>query len=266
MGNAILPAVDPNPLHEGIQKIDRTTVTELDELATTLEGLQTALDNAEAGLSPLGIPEGGLAFDINPAAVVGTDNGTHFEQIYTRTKTALNNAVVSFDDAKNVTQLMRSEQDSLAGWQSQVASQEHAYNNSLIDVITEHTKNEITLGFTEVKDALPQSFIAGLAAGGDLTAPARAAMEAAGITVTAVMDWTKILSYIGVSAFGFATDTANRWTRFNQMAPLEWEQELRGAVAAIGNTMNDLNAQLIVINQQLRSYDDAKRKYGPVLK
>jgi hypothetical protein len=446
VGNGILPAEDPNPLHEGIQKIDRTTVTELEELATTLEGLQTALDNAEAGLSPLGIPEGGLAFDINPAVVVGTDNGTHFEQIYTRTKTALNNAVVSFDDAKNVTQLMRSEQDSLAGWQSQVASQEHAYNNSLIelygtpypddigagktwkqgyvgpdlvhymyadlpevdwfgnaqepatfkvdiqelpeswltrnytdldfvtlhtdggytlkqhyieytlgshgfygkpavwtgvrsspgkvqqaisemiaahtrlgkvleetqrakqdfdkairlfradvqthdelrsykqdlliaeqtlasvehafklvDVVTEHTKNEITLGFTEAKDALPQSFIAGLAAGGDLTAPARAAMEAVGITVTAVMDWTKILSYIGVSALGFATDTANRWTTFNQMAPLEWQQELRGAVADLGNTMNDLNAQLVVINQQLRAYDDSQRKYRALL-
>ena len=446
VGNGILPAEDPNPLHEGIQKIDRTTVTELEELATTLEGLQTALDNAEAGLSPLGIPEGGLAFDINPAVVVGTDNGTHFEQIYTRTKTALNNAVVSFDDAKNVTQLMRSEQDSLAGWQSQVASQEHAYNNSLIelygtpypddigagktwkqgyvgpdlvhymyadlpevdwfgnaqepatfkvdiqelpeswltrnytdldfvtlhtdggytlkqhyieytlgshgfygkpavwtgvrsspgkvqqaisemiaahtrlgkvleetqrakqdfdkairlfradvqthdelrsykqdlliaeqtlasvehafklvDVVTEHTKNEITLGFTEAKDALPQSFIAGLAAGGDLTAPARAAMEAVGITVTAVMDWTKILSYIGVSALGFATDTANRWTTFNQMAPLEWQQELRGAVADLGNTINDLNAQLVVINQQLRAYDDSQRKYRALL-
>ena len=82
VGNAILPDIDPNPAHEGIQKIDRTTVSELDELATVAEGLQNALNNAESGLSPLGLPQNSLAFDIDPAVVVGTDNGTHFEQLY----------------------------------------------------------------------------------------------------------------------------------------------------------------------------------------
>ena len=448
VGNSILPDVDPNPLHEGIQKIDRSTVPELTELALTAEGLQTALDNAEGGLSPLGIPEGGIAFDINPSAVVGTDNGTHFEQIYQRAKTALNNAVASFDDAKDVTRLMRSEQDSLADMQAQVASQEHAYDNSLIelygtpyaedtgpgktwkqgyagpdlihymyadlpemdwfgdgaaqeaatfkvdvqqlpeawltrnytdldfitlhtdggytvnkhyvefelgphgffgkpqawkgaryspgklqqaisemitaharlkkslddaqgnkqdfdkairifranvqthddlrgyqkdlliaeqtlasvkhafellDAISTFTKEEVTGALTGTVDALPMSFIAGVAAGGDLTSPARAALEAAGFTITTTTEWAKILSYIGVSAFGFATETASRWVNFDSIAPLEWEQELRGAVADLGNTMNDLNDQLLVINQQLRSYDDAQRKYRSLL-
>ncbi len=448
VGNSLLPDVDPNPLHEGIQKIDRTTVSELQELATTGDGIQTALDNAEGGLSPLGIPEGGIAFDINPAAVVGTESGTHFEQIYQRAKVALNNAVASFDDAKDVTRLMRSEEDSLADLQSQVASQEHAYNNSmielygtpypedvgagktwkqgysgpdlihymyvdlpevdwfgdgsakeaatfkvdvqqipqdwftknytdlgfvtvhtdggytvnkhyleytigphgffdkpeawkgvryspgklqqaisemiaahtklkkalddaqgdkqdfdkaillfkadvathdslrgyekdqliveqtmaavthafeLVDVITEHTKNTIEVGINTTKEALPSSFIAGLAAGGDLTAPAKAAMSAAGVVVTEVTDWTKILTYIGVSAFGFANDTVNRWLQFDVLAPMEWQQELRGSVADLGNTLNDLNDQLIVINQQLRVYEDAQRKYRALL-
>lgn len=49
VGNAILPDVDPVPTHEGIQKVDRTTVPELQELSTLAGGLQTALDNAEAG-------------------------------------------------------------------------------------------------------------------------------------------------------------------------------------------------------------------------
>src|SRR4030095_8206915 len=115
VGNAILPAVDPDPTHEGIQKIDRTTVLELTELATMANDLQTALDNAEGGLTPLGLPEGSLALDINPNVVVGPDNGTHFEQIYGRAKVALNNAVAAFGDAKDVTRLMRSRQDSLAG-------------------------------------------------------------------------------------------------------------------------------------------------------
>lgn len=134
VANAILPAVDPNPNHEGIQRIDRTTVPELQELTTTGDSLQTALDNAEGGLSPLGLPEGSLAFDINPSAVAGTGNDTHFEQIYQRAKVALNNAVAAFDDAKGVTALMRAEQDSLAEFQAAVAKQELAYNNALIEL------------------------------------------------------------------------------------------------------------------------------------
>ncbi len=134
VGNAILPDEDPNPLHEGIQRIDRTTVPELLELPNTARALQADLDNAEGGLSPLGLPEGGLAFDLNPSAVVGTEGGTHFEQIYQRAKVALNNAVAAFDDAKDVTRLMRSEQDSLEDLQTAVEKQETAYNNALIEL------------------------------------------------------------------------------------------------------------------------------------
>jgi hypothetical protein len=41
-----------------------------------------------AGLSPLGIPEDGLAFDINPYRGGRRQNGTHFEQLYQRAKAA----------------------------------------------------------------------------------------------------------------------------------------------------------------------------------
>jgi len=134
IGNAILPDVDPIPTHEGIQKVDRTTVPELKELALIADGLQDALENAEGGLSPLGVPEDGLVFDINPNAVVGPNSGTHFEQVYERATGALRNAVAAFDDAKDVTRLMRSEQDSLADFQAKVAQQERAYDISLIEL------------------------------------------------------------------------------------------------------------------------------------
>ncbi|MFM8420675.1 MAG: hypothetical protein ACKOEQ_11210, partial [Verrucomicrobiota bacterium] len=133
-GNAILPAVDPDPTHEGIQKVDRTTVPELREMAEVARGLETAMDNCEGGLSPLGISEGGLALDLNPNAVVGQDGGTHFEQVFERAVRALGNAVSSFDEAKDVTQLMRSEQDSLSELQADIARQELAYNNALIEL------------------------------------------------------------------------------------------------------------------------------------
>lgn len=134
VGNSILPAVDPDPTHEGIQKVDRTTVPELRELATMARDLQAAVDNADAGLTPLGLPAGSLALDINPNAVGGEDNGTHFEQIYNRAKSTLNNAVAAFDDAKDVTRLMRSEQDSLTDFQASVARQELAYESALIEL------------------------------------------------------------------------------------------------------------------------------------
>jgi len=134
VGNAILPDEDPVPTHEGIQKVDRLTVTELRELTTLAAKLQTSLDNAEGGVSPLGIPEDGLAFDLNPNLVVGQPEGAHFEQIYQRALVALNNAVTAFDDAKDVTRLMRSEQDSLAELQNSVLLQEQAYTNALIEL------------------------------------------------------------------------------------------------------------------------------------
>lgn len=152
IGNALVPDVDPNAAHEGIQKIDRSTVPELQELAATVSDLQTAMDNAEAGLSPLGLPGGSLAFDINPSAVVGTENGTHFEQIFQRARLALNNAVSSFDDAKDVASLMRSEQDSLVDFQATVARQEQAYNHALIEIYGSPYPNDMGPGKTYRQD------------------------------------------------------------------------------------------------------------------
>jgi subtilisin-like proprotein convertase family protein len=443
VGNAMLPEVDPDPLHEGIQKIDRSTVTELVELVTLSKAVQTSLDNAESGLSPLGVTENGIAFDINPNAITGTEGGSHFEQIYGRAKTALNNAVASFDDAKDVTRLMRSEQDSLADLQTKVADQEHAFKNALIElygtpypedigagktfpqgytgpdllhymyvdlkefgyqgsgdsngsetfkidlqampgdwmtriytdvdfvtpassssystnhyveyvlgshgfygkpatwigkrrapgklqqaaseiiaartrlqaalndavgakegldkaiqlfkadikthddirklekdlliaeqtqasveqfleltsVILDHTKESIKITATTAKDSLPTSLIAGLAAGGDLTAPARGALAAAGFVTTEVIDWEKIVQFIAVSTLGFANDTAARWTQFDGIAPLEWKQELRGAVADLADAMGGVQDAWKTINELNRSYDDAQRRY-----
>lgn len=146
-GNSMLPHEDPNPDHEGIQKVDRTTVPELQELPVVAEGLQTAMDNAENGLSPLGISEDAIALDISPN-IVGNSGETHFEQIYGRTKVALNNAVVAFDDAKDVTRLIRSEQDSLNDLQNRVAEQELAFRNALIEIFGTPYPDDIGPGKT----------------------------------------------------------------------------------------------------------------------
>ncbi|MEN9675703.1 MAG: hypothetical protein RIS76_1599, partial [Verrucomicrobiota bacterium] len=134
VGNAILPAVDPDPSHEGIQKVDRTTVPELNQLVATLRDQQAAMDNMEGHMTPVGVPPGGLAFDLNPAQVTGPNPQTHFEQIYGRAVGALNNAVVSFNDAKNVTVEMRSADDSVQNLNLQLQQQELTFNNKLIDL------------------------------------------------------------------------------------------------------------------------------------
>lgn len=134
VGNAILPDRDPDPTHEGIQKVDRSTVPELQELPAITASLQTDIDNAEAGLTPLGLPETAIAFDLNPDEIVDNSPTTHFEQVLKRAKVALRNALVAFDEAKDVTSLLRSEQDSLNDLQHSVRSQELAYTNRLISL------------------------------------------------------------------------------------------------------------------------------------
>ena len=152
IGNALLPDLDPDPSHEGIQQVDRTTVPELNDLVTTATDLQAAMDNAEGRLSPLGVTQGSLAFDLNPAQIVGAEPKTHFEQIYERTKLALNNAVAAFDDAKDITRLMRSEGDSLAEVQAQLAQQEFAFTNALVELYGTPYPDDLGPSKTYVQD------------------------------------------------------------------------------------------------------------------
>ena len=135
VGNAILPDHDPDPSHRGsIQQVDRTTVPELKELPLTASQLQTDMNNAEAGFTPLNLSQDAIAFDIDPLQVTGPNPQPHFEQVYKRATTALNNAVVAFNDAQNVTQLMRAEEDSLANLQYSNTNQELTYINQLIEL------------------------------------------------------------------------------------------------------------------------------------
>jgi len=134
VGNSILPYQDPNPNDQGIQIVDRQTVQDLQELPQSAAALQTDMDNANAGFTPLGLAQNAIPFDINPNQVTGSDPQTHFEQIYDRAVQALNNAVVAFDAAQDVTQELREQQNSLTDLQVAVAAQELAYNDQLIEL------------------------------------------------------------------------------------------------------------------------------------
>ena len=147
-GNSILPAVDTNPDDQGIAKVDRTTVPDLQELPATAAALENDLDNANAGFNPLGLAQNAIAFDINPQQVTGANPQTHFEQVYARAVQALNNAVVAFNAAQTVTADLRRQQNSLNDLKDAVTAQEQAYNNALIELYGTPYPDDIGAGQT----------------------------------------------------------------------------------------------------------------------
>jgi hypothetical protein len=138
MANAILPAQDPNPLHEGIQKIDRTTVTEIGEIAAQADEIQGQLDKADRGLNPLGLGKSVVSFDIDSFFLdigSGTQSRTHFDQIYERAETAMNNAMKAFNNANQLTTSLRRQQDSDTDYARNIQEQERDFKSRLIEIL-----------------------------------------------------------------------------------------------------------------------------------
>jgi len=132
VANAILPEKDNNPKHTGIEKIDRTTVSEIYEISSHFIDIQAQVDNADKGLNPLGLAGNVIPFDIDPVEI---ENGkTHFEQIYDRAVKFLNNSTAVFNHAVNSTQLLRRQADSLKKFQDTVKERENSFNSQLIEI------------------------------------------------------------------------------------------------------------------------------------
>jgi hypothetical protein len=132
VGNAILPDVDSNPNHTGIQKIERGSVRELPEIAEAYRQVQEQVDEADSGRNPLGLATDVVPFDIDPGGVGG--GKTHFDQINERANEALKNAVAVFDHAHASTQLLRRQADDATRFQQAVADREADINNRLIEM------------------------------------------------------------------------------------------------------------------------------------
>ncbi|HEX9860476.1 MAG TPA: hypothetical protein VGB23_04680, partial [Nitrospirota bacterium] len=137
VANAILPAEDPDASHTGIQKIDRTTVKELADIASQYAQIQSETDAADKGLNPLGLAKGVVPFDIDPSLLTptaGISPKTHFEQIYDRAMEAMDNAITVFDYANSFTLMLRQEDDNLFTFNRGIQEQERDYTNRLIEV------------------------------------------------------------------------------------------------------------------------------------
>lgn len=116
----------------GIQKIDRVSTPELQEIVASLNEIQTVLDSADTGLNPLGLARNVVPFDIDPTSI---DAGkTHFEQVYDRALQAVYNACIAFDQARGATLQLRGQFDSAFELAEGLAKNETDYKNRLIEI------------------------------------------------------------------------------------------------------------------------------------
>ncbi|MGJ8640341.1 MAG: hypothetical protein ACSHYA_13215 [Opitutaceae bacterium] len=132
VGNAMLPDVDNNSQHTGIQIVDRSTVPELTELTVAASNFQTTLDNANARLNPLGLSPDAIAFDISPAELKA--GKSHYEQVYERALTSVLNAKGAFDQAGRMTGLLRNQENQIDDFNTALEDEERAYTYQLIDL------------------------------------------------------------------------------------------------------------------------------------
>ena len=145
-GNALLPAVDTNPNHSGVQIIDRTTVPELAQLVAAANSFQTAIDNANARLNPLGLSPGAIAFDISPSKLQAGES--HFEQIYQRALRATLNAKGAFNQAARMTRLLRNQENQIADANTAIVDQEIAFDNELQGIFGSPYPGDVGVGKT----------------------------------------------------------------------------------------------------------------------
>src|SRR5690606_807958 len=128
--NAMLPDVDNEPSHTGIQIVDRTTVPEISEIVSSAIKIQALLDAQCAHLNPLGLAKGAIAFDISPSELKAGQS--HYEQIYSRALQACLNAKAAFDQACVMNRLLRDQNNSLNEYNNAVEDQERAYEYELL--------------------------------------------------------------------------------------------------------------------------------------
>ena len=117
---------------EGLRRIDRGSVAELDSLASMVPAIQKALDRLDSGLNPLGLSPDAIPFDLTP---VGMDDGSssHYEQIRERAGTALANARRALDRAQYFASRTRLLQESQFSRENQLETMELEAKNTLIE-------------------------------------------------------------------------------------------------------------------------------------
>jgi hypothetical protein len=129
-GNAMLPDVDTT--NEGIQKIDRFTVPELDELVASASEVLNLSFGEQAHLNPLGLAVDAMSFDVSPAEMAA--GKSHFDQIYDRAVKAAVNAKNAYQQAGLMNHQLRQQNNTVDLYNEAVTKQEDAYEYELISL------------------------------------------------------------------------------------------------------------------------------------
>ena len=147
VANAVIPATDTNPEHQGtISQVDRTTTLDLLTLASSIPSIQTELDEADMGANPLGLDNDAVAFAIDPLRL---DNGeSHFEQIYEKAVRSLQNAQTVFNFANEGTQRLREHQQVVWDFQQNVLAEDLSWTDQLVSYYGTPYEDDIGTGKT----------------------------------------------------------------------------------------------------------------------
>jgi probable HAF family extracellular repeat protein len=142
--NTVLPSVNTDPEAKGIRRIDRTTVTDIDEIIAQYDEIQATMDKADVGLNPLGLAKGAMVFDLDPTflavgstAAIGrqaVQGLAHFEQLNERAIKALKNAQRIWDEANAQRRNLRENQDSVDAFTTNARDEETNFRNQLIEI------------------------------------------------------------------------------------------------------------------------------------
>jgi len=153
VANAILPEeADGVSNPENLDLLERAAAAdEIGEVAAGLLEIQTAMDEANNGVNPLGFDSDGIAFDIDPTFldVDSTVQGeTHFEQIYSRAVVAGNNAMESLAYATIINSKLRRVANDTESIIVEALRQDLDYRNRLIEIFGRPYDG--TIGFGKV--------------------------------------------------------------------------------------------------------------------
>ncbi len=132
--NSMLPAdhSHTNLIEGSLTNLTRAAAPTLGVIASAYSEMQTEMDAADARLNPLGLSENAVPFDISPTDI---DAGkTHFEQIMARAERALSNADVTLRNAQQYSLALRRQSEIAYSLQTELANQEAAINNRLIEL------------------------------------------------------------------------------------------------------------------------------------
>ncbi len=142
--NSLLPENDF--FHQGLQKIDRHSVPELDEIATLGTEIQGTMDAANRRINALNLSDDSVLFDLSPADLAA--GNSHFDQILARAKAALANAATAHARTVEQNALLRTVANQAADYNFTVSQQETAFENRLIDVYGQPYAGDIGPGKT----------------------------------------------------------------------------------------------------------------------